>query len=455
MDRESLEKIRQMTKDKITVSNFQNDNVMEKNSKKSNIKRIAIAVCLCMILSTGILFQNDVKAFIKYCFGNKGVDIAAENGYVEETNMNFIDTEDAQASNDTQIVNDVNVSVKLDEFVMDDINLSSSFSFKFDEKIKEFLDLDNVQFIYLTDLIVYDEENRILVSNCSQIEFEEKCKKYNLDYDPNDFVFPCCFGSGPSERNKEENFFKTSFNFSMLDEAFPKSKELNFAFTKIKLEKYNNSEEDLERFKQGEYLKSKFVVLTGDWKINVKVPEKMYNRPSSEYKIVSTSKAGFMASYIGASETGFKLNMIITAESKRDNEFPPLVREYLDKLIELSDKQESGEITEAEYNQKSDELRNIEKYKNAVEKFNRDNTTIVTNYMQLEEDEEKTIDKITHITNSEGKTFESIGCSSGRREDGNHVTITFDMTKQDATDKLTLTLIYYGEPVEIKLEKIK
>ena len=32
---------------------------------------------------------------------------------------------------------------------------------------------------------------------------------------------------------------------------------------------------------------------------------------------------------------------------------------------------------------------------------------------------------------------------------------TFNMTKYDSTDEITVMIEFYGEPVEIKLEKIK
>ncbi len=460
MDNESLERIRQMTKDKITVAIFRNDenNNEYKKNKFFNIKRIAIVACLCIILTSGIIFEKDVKAFIKYCFGaGEAVDLAAEKGYVEETNMNFINTENELTSSESEIViDDVNVSVKIDEFLMDDINLSTNFSFKFDDRIKEFLDLDNLQFIFLPDLVIYDEENRIIASDYgSKDVFEQICEENKLDYDYDQISL----NDNPrrsnsiNERNRTENLIKSGINFETSNKCFPNSKELNYVFTKIKLEKYN--EYNGEDINNGEYLKSKSVILTGNWKINVKVPEKMYNRPKYEYKAVSISNPNIEVSYAAASESGFKFDAIISnLKLEWDSSELPFGKER----DELYEQKKAGKITEDEYNKKVEEITSTEEFRIADRKFSRESEVIRTSYVLWEDNEEKSIDKITHITNSKGKKFE-VPDSSIRtisyEEQKEQFIGTFEMPKKEATDELTVTLIYYGEPVEIKLERVK
>lgn len=459
MDRESLEKIRQMTKDKITVSNFQNSDFMkeEKNNTIANMKKIAV-VCLLVVLGSGIIFQNDIKAFVKYHFGSELVDMAAENGYVEDVDMDSIDSQTTLNHDKSgTVIDNVDVSVKVDEFLMDDINISTNFSFKFDDKIKDFLNLDNVQFIFLYDLVIFDEENRILGCDIySEENFERICKENNLDYDYDEFTLndnPRRSG-GIVDRKIEENLFKFSLNFEAISKYFPASKELNFAFTKIKLEKYEDyTGQDINN---GEYLKSNSVILTGDWRINVKVPEKMYNRPRSEYKAVSISNPDITISSAIASETGFRFNAIIK-DPKPINVEDFLYWKDLETLFKARD---SGEITEEEYNQKNNELTQSEEYDIAYKKFSRENEIVTTDYWNFADDEEKSIDKITHVTNSKGKKFDATN-SSGRQKiisTDKYVWEFFgkcEMTQKDITDKLTVTLIYYGEPVEIVLEKIK
>lgn len=458
MDRESLERIRKMTKDKITVSNFQNSEFMKENNKKINLKKISIVACCILVLTTGVVFGKEIENFIKYYFGiDENINKAAEKGYVEDVNMNPIEEETILTHDNTgEIIDNIDVSVKIDEFLMDDINLSVNFTFKFDDKIKEVFDLDNLQYISLPDLIIFDEDNRILSSNCSKSDFEKICEQYNLDYNFEDYYLNNNPTSsyGINDHNKEENFVKYGVNFLASDKCFPNSKELNFVFTKIKLEKYEYNVENVEN---GEYLKSNSVTLTGDWKVNVEVPEKMYNHQKTEYKVASISNPNIAVSYASASETGFKFKAIL---SKVKTEVHLPFEEYKNELFE---QKESGKITEEEYNKKMNELTSTKEYDTAYKKYMRENEIITTDYIFFADDEEKSIDKITHVTNSKGEKFK-ISTSSTAAVNFEEVYLketdyefigTFEMTKYDATDKLTVILIYYGEPVYIELEKIK
>ena len=55
---------------------------------------------------------------------------------------------------------------------MDDLNISTHFTFEIDTKINETFDLDILRYIELKDLIVTDEENKILY--CMDQETLEK-----------------------------------------------------------------------------------------------------------------------------------------------------------------------------------------------------------------------------------------------------------------------------------------
>ena len=136
MDKESLERIRQMTKDKITIANFQNDEDMKenKNNKIYSIRKIAVVACCMLIFTTGAVFAKEI---MKYFFGNEILDKAAESGYVGEINSDVVEEETILENNNTGIViDDVDVSVKFNEFIMDDFTLSTNMTIEFDEKIK-------------------------------------------------------------------------------------------------------------------------------------------------------------------------------------------------------------------------------------------------------------------------------------------------------------------------------
>ena len=67
MDRDSIERIRQMTKDKITVSNFQKDQNMSNKNRRLSIRKIASVACICLVLTSGIPTLSNLLAIL-VCF---------------------------------------------------------------------------------------------------------------------------------------------------------------------------------------------------------------------------------------------------------------------------------------------------------------------------------------------------------------------------------------------------
>ena len=448
------EEILENVKLKISISNFGEEENIEMKKSSKNIFKIATVACCLLILTTGITFAKDIEKFIKYYFGDDKITKAAEQGYVEDVNMDNIDTDITLTKDETEIViEDINVSGKIDEFLMDDINLSTNCSFTFDEKIKEYFDLDNLQRIYFTDLIILDEENRIVATNCLKPDFDNKCIEYNLDYDFNEFSSNMpLVNTSIISIDKDTNLVNCNINCNSSDEFLPKSKELTFIFTKMRLEKHEEyAGQDISN---GEYLKCDSVNLIGDWKLNVKVPEKMYNREKSEYRVVGESHPDIKVSYVRCSESAFKFKAWLLNYKQPDMESNPVYKE-LERLEELVDK---GEITWEEGNKRIQEFSCIEENKIADRRWMRENEVITRDYMYFEENEERSIDKITHITDSNGKKYEignsSISCVD-IEQNLYEFTADFELTKYNATDKLTVTLIYYGEPVNIELERIK
>ena len=111
-------------------------------------------------------------------------------------------------------------------------------------------------------------------------------------------------------KDKEKNVVKYNMTGYASDIFFPKSKELRFIFSKIKLEGFEAYiGQDI---KNGEYLDSNSITLTGDWEFKVKVPEKMYNRKNVEYEVISVSNPDVEIYLSEASETGFCLGAIVS-----------------------------------------------------------------------------------------------------------------------------------------------
>ena len=153
-NKEILENVKQ----KIAISNFmEEEKVMKLNKPLKTVASFVLALGLtASVVYAGINFDN-IKEYFRG-LGN-GIDTAAEHGYIENPKMDYIKSETYIIKNDSKIIDNVNVDVKIDNFIMDDRNLSTEFEFKFSDNIVEYVDLDNIYNILLKDLVVIDEEN--------------------------------------------------------------------------------------------------------------------------------------------------------------------------------------------------------------------------------------------------------------------------------------------------------
>ena len=89
-------------------------------------KKIIIAASAFLILTTGLVFSKEIEKISKKLFTNttKAIDLAVENGYVQNINMNFIEDKD--------------IGIKVNNIILDEISLDISFCYKVkDSNIKE------------------------------------------------------------------------------------------------------------------------------------------------------------------------------------------------------------------------------------------------------------------------------------------------------------------------------
>ena len=455
MDRESLERIRQMTKDKITVSNFQKDQNMSNKNQRIGMKKISAVACICLVLTSGIVFAKDIEEFIRerFNFGlGDGIDSAAEHGYIVEPEMENIitKTEVVVSENEEETVElDINTGVKINNFLMDDYNLSAEIELNFDEEIKKHVDFDNIKNIEFSDLIVLDEEKRIIFAApfMTNDRFNELCNKYGLNYKRGEFnenYMNNGLNSFGKFISKEANTIQWIYN--MYAEGYPKSKELNFYFTEIAI--YNEGYYPLEA-------EGNKCVLKGEWKIHLDVPEKMYNRSEEYYKVVSCDNEKFNVYTAKVMDTGFELGIMIS-----DMVQPEFPTELVKKQKEISNKyknviEQTGASKEWEEFLKQGENKKIwNDYQTKAHPID------VTGYDVFIVGEQEDSDGC-YIINSNGEKFKST-MSPSRKANANYVKgnqfdfyETFGMTKYDATDKITAVIEFYGEPVKIELEKIK
>ena len=471
MDRESLEKIRKITKDKITVSNFQKDNIMN-NKNKINIRKISAVACLCLVLTSGVVFAKDIEKFIRerFYFGlGEGIDRAAEKGYISEPEMEpeVSETKVEVSEYDLgTVIDNINTSVKVNSFLMDDYNLSVEFEFIFDDKIHEYLDMDKIDQITLNDLIVLDEEKRIIFSSSylGEEKFNTFCNEHELDFKYGEF--------NENYMNNGLNWFpqnifkvqnKCGLIYNMYTEGYPKSKELNFYFNEITITELTN---------ENKVQTNRNITLTGDWNIHLDVPEKMYNRTSESYKVVSCENDRFNVYAAKVMDTGFEIGIMISDMIKPEypKDLREKEREIWDKYAGINYDNDAQTIELARLYASNDYL---EKYNDYQFKVHPINVTGLNVWILDEEKVEQILNPDTtkleykipertdgcYVLNSNGEKFRCTNSpsrkSSNKFVGGNQFEFyeTFGMTKYDATDKITVVIEFYGEPIKIELEK--
>ena len=165
-----------------TIRNYKTGD-FGKNKNRVIIKRRIIAtICASFILVSSIVVATNIKNNRKSDRGlGDGVDTAIENGYIETPDMKYIES-NVVINSEPINLDSAKLDLKIEDFFMDDVNLSTQLLFKFDNTIKDAVNLDNVNSIELIDLIIRDEQNRIIYGGNDEERFSSYCKENNLNY---------------------------------------------------------------------------------------------------------------------------------------------------------------------------------------------------------------------------------------------------------------------------------
>lgn len=248
-----------------------------KTCTTSNFKKITITVCSFLILISGIVYATDIKEFVsKYFYNfNEGVDTAIENGYFDEPEMNYTNSENIDVTVNGEKTNPSDVSLKVKDMVMDDHNLVFTIMIKLDKKIN----ISNIMKIKMDKMLITDENNKIIFCGPNKNIFDEYCKENNLNYEYlkfNDNYMCSSWGYVINNKNKEENIIEVICNFNNSDMTYPKSKKLNIQLFEILMSENENvyAENKEEEIK-----------LDGNWNIQVDVNDIFYNRKVTNYKV--------------------------------------------------------------------------------------------------------------------------------------------------------------------------
>lgn len=409
---------------------------LQKNNEKRGMnlmkKRIIATVCASFVLVSGIVVAMNIED-IKTNFRGlgEGVDTAIENGYIANPNAEDKDSKVVGINQESKIeVNNMEAHIMIENFLMDDANLSTQILFSFDDKLKEVVDLNSVSSVELTDLIVRDEKNRIIYGGNDEERFKKYCEENHLNYKFTEFnenYMNCGVNCFNVSHDKENNLVTIMYN--MYTDNFPKSKKLYFSFGKI----------EMLEFKENEVVQNK-IVINGNWEILVDVPEKMYNRIEEYYEVVSCDNDDFEVYTAKVTETGFEIGVIIS-----NIEEPETDMEKLKKVGTVNQDYESGKIS---YDEGMALMNWFNEWKDLYHPIS---------IKDHNEKGEKT--NASYIKNENEKIFEYNQSATRNSEikflDGNRYQFyeTFNMTKNEATDRIEVVLYYYGIPVTIELQK--
>lgn len=184
----------------IAINKFKKENTddyalkEELKWRRYAMKRKLIAgLCGGIMLASGVVFASNYDKIVESFCQGKGIDSAAQNGYIANPDMNYVSSNTRVTDQIAGITLDnINVNVKIDDFLMDNLNISTHFTFEIDPKINKTFNLDTILSITLKDLIVTDEDNKILYcmdketlknycneNNLNEEEFESSNNYYN------------------------------------------------------------------------------------------------------------------------------------------------------------------------------------------------------------------------------------------------------------------------------------
>ena len=255
------EKILEKLKLKISISKIKEEKKDVTNNKKSFInKKICIAACACMVLTTGVVFAKDIEEYFKGLFTNTNhaIEDAVENGYLQKE--------------DSDYVYDNNVGIKVDSLVLDELHLNISFAFETED--------ENIKSIRFKDFVISSDSGR----NIYESELQPK---ENID---DIYLANRVEWMGLAQRTDEKTLID-SILFRLRENSI-EINELGFCITKLHVIYKDNSTREID----------------GNWKFTVAIKDEMRKKSSITYILKEENE--YVESCTGVlSATGFQMDL--------------------------------------------------------------------------------------------------------------------------------------------------
>lgn len=203
-----------------TIQNSLDTN--DRHRKYFNLYKVAIIV-ICLLCTSGIAYAT--YNYVKNNFNRrKGIETAINNGYI----MNV----------DGEPVTSNDVSLKINQILLDDYNLDISFDLEF----KNMEIPDNVQLIKFENILIADENNNILYHSGNRDIFDKFVKANNLDLEYKDYNEKYINASSSNKFNfQDKNSVNIIYSIANEDYMFPTSKILHVYIDTISLCTFDNN----------------------------------------------------------------------------------------------------------------------------------------------------------------------------------------------------------------------
>lgn len=310
MNEFDLQDIKNITKIKIAVSNFQSNNNMKKDRDSKSVlwTRTLTSISACIIFSCGIFFSKNISTHIyNYASNLKSEKTTVNNGSTAKfggeysiSNEEIIDLE----NNNQGILQD-NLKVKVEDVTMDDNNLEIKFDVELAEEISKKLNSKRGLEIEFEDLLITDEEENVLV------KFNKDSKENNSNNDIESFEGNT--NSYVLKYNGKNAKVIYSMNLVGKEKYFPRCNKLNFEIKNIKI--INDAENEFG----GTQLKYQ-----GKWNLSVDLPENIVNRKMIKYKLAKESSEENKVLYFNILDSGTEVKLRLKAPEVEDDISPQL-----------------------------------------------------------------------------------------------------------------------------------
>lgn len=370
----------------------------DRHHKYFSLYKVAIIV-ICLLFTSGIAYAT--YNYVKNNFNRrKGIETAINNGYI----MNV----------DGEPVTSNDISLKIDQILLDDYNLDISFDLEF----KNMEIPEDVQAVEFENLLIADENNNILYHSEGRDIFDNFVKSNNLNLKYKNYNEKYINASSHTHINRENsNSISLIYNIFAYDKTFFKSNTLNIYADNLIFKVNDNN-----------------IVIKSNWNIKQDLTSNFQERDSVKYicKNITDENVISVSAITYTTGTNLRLEMKIPNEE--------IDAKKLRELIEKAKSEQQANSIQTTNYYDSDYVTDTEEklYMQDEHLYNSFNNIFI----------QTTSGKKFHTTNNI-TTNETFHISS------NNTSIiylnTFDMTSYDYTDTIYLHFTYNSHEYNIKL----